>query len=123
MALRRSDFVAVGWEPRDRPRVLRVERQLNLKETIMMRTTITSAIAGAVLLGLGGAAYAVTGEFNNMCAEGLALHKEIKTDCSVNTVYKGKTLCFGSEQAKTDFMKSPEANLKKAETYYSKHQG
>ena len=50
----------------------------------MMRTTIISAVAGAVLLGLGGAAYAVTGEFNNMCAEGLALHKQIKTDCSVS---------------------------------------
>ena len=89
----------------------------------MMRTTIISAVAGAFLLGLGGAAYAVTGEFNNMCAEGLALHKQIKTDCSVSGEYKGKTYCFGSAQAKTDFMKSPEANLKKAETYYSKHQG
>jgi hypothetical protein len=44
-------------------------------------------------------ALAVTkGEFDNMCAEGLALHKEIKTDCSVNTEYKGKTYCLGNEQ-------------------------
>jgi YHS domain-containing protein len=89
----------------------------------MIRTYVTSALAGAFALGLATAAIAATGEFNNMCAEGLALHKEIKTDCSVNTVYKGKTYCFGSEQAKQDFMKNPAANLAKAEAYYSKHQG
>ncbi len=89
----------------------------------MIRTHVTSALAGAFALGLATAAIAATGEFNNMCAEGLALHKEIKTDCSVSTVYKGKTYCFGSEQAKQDFMKDPAANLAKAEAYYSKHQG
>jgi YHS domain-containing protein len=89
----------------------------------MIRTYVISALAGAFALGLATAAIAATGEFNNMCAEGLALHKEIKTDCSVSTVYKGKTYCFGSEQAKQDFMKDPAANLAKAEDYYSKHQG
>ena len=89
----------------------------------MVRTYVISALAGAFALGLATAAIAATGEFNNMCAEGLALHKEIKTDCSVSTVYKGKTYCFGSEQAKQDFMKDPAANLAKAEAYYSKHQG
>jgi YHS domain-containing protein len=89
----------------------------------MIRTYMTSALAGAFALGLATAAIAATGEFNNMCAEGLALHKEIKTDCSVNAVYKSKTYCFGSEQAKQDFMKDPAANLAKAESYYSKHQG
>ena len=83
----------------------------------------TVALAGALSLALATGALAATGEFNNMCAEGLALHKEIKTDCSVNTVYKGKTYCFGSEQAKQDFMKDPAANLAKAEQFYSKHQG
>jgi len=83
----------------------------------------TIALAGALSLALAAGALAATGEFNNMCAEGLALHKEIKTDCSVNTVYKGKTYCFGSEQAKQDFMKDPAANLAKAQAYYSKHQG
>jgi hypothetical protein len=39
----------------------------------------------------------VTGEFNNMCTEGLALGKDIKTDCSVNASIDGKTYCFGSE--------------------------
>ena len=83
----------------------------------------TIALAGALSLALATGVFAATGEFNNMCAEGLALHKEIKTDCSVNTVYKGKTYCFGSEQAKQDFMKDLAANLAKAEQFFSKHQG
>jgi YHS domain-containing protein len=83
----------------------------------------TVALAGAFSLALATGALAVTGEFNNMCAEGLALHKEIKTDRSVNAVYNGKTYCFGNEQAKQDFMKDPAANLAKAEQFYSKHQG
>lgn len=32
---------------------------------------------------------------------------------SVNAEYKGKSYCFGNEQAKTDFMKDPSANLAK----------
>jgi len=90
----------------------------------MTRGYITSAFAGALLLGLTTAALAVTGEFDNMCTQGLALGKDIKTDCSVNAVVEGKTYCFGSEQAKTDFMKDPKGNLAKAQSYYkSKHPG
>ena len=36
----------------------------------MVRGYITSAFASALLLGLTTAALAVSGEFNNMCAEG-----------------------------------------------------
>jgi len=83
----------------------------------MMRSYVISALAAAFVFGLATAAVAATkGEFDNMCAEGLALHKQIKTDCSVNTEYKGKTYCFGNEQAKTDFMKDPKANLAEAES-------
>jgi YHS domain-containing protein len=90
----------------------------------MSRGYITSAFAGALLLGLTTAALAATGEFNNMCTEGLTLGKDINTDCSVNAVLDGKTYCFGSEQAKTDFMKDPKGNLAKAQSYYtSKHPG
>jgi hypothetical protein len=70
-----------------------------------MRTYIISALAGAFTLGLATAAIAATGEFNNMCAEGLALNKEIKTDCSVNGSY------------------DPKANLAKAHAFYSKSHG
>jgi YHS domain-containing protein len=85
----------------------------------MVRGYITSAFAGALLLGLATAAMAATGEFGNMCTEGLALGKAVKTDCSVNTVIDGKTYCFGNEEAKTMFMKDPKGNLAKAQTYYS----
>jgi uncharacterized low-complexity protein len=39
----------------------------------MMKSYIPSALAGALLLGLATAALAATGEFNNMCSEGLSL--------------------------------------------------
>jgi YHS domain-containing protein len=85
----------------------------------MVRSDVTSAFAGALMLGLTTAAMAATGEFGNMCTEGLALGKDINTDCSINTVLNGKTYCFGSEQAKADFMKDPTGNLAKAQAYYS----
>jgi len=87
-----------------------------------MKTYVMIALAGAVILSLATAAVAATkGEFGNMCAEGLAMHKQIKTNCAVNAEYKGKTYCFGNEQAKRDFMKDPAANLTKAEAYYKGH--
>lgn len=86
----------------------------------MLRALIASAIAGTLMLGLATTALAVTGEFDNECAMGLALDKDIKTDCSVNAQINGKTYCFGNEQAKTDFMKDPEGNLAKAQGYWSK---
>lgn len=87
-----------------------------------MKTYVMSALAGAIVLSLATAAVAATkGEFGNMCAEGLAMHKQIKTDCAVNAEYKGKTYCFGNQQAKTEFMKDPAANLTKAEAYYKGH--
>ena len=90
----------------------------------MTRGYITSAFAGALLLGLSTAALAVTGEFDNKCTQGLASGKDIKTDCSVNTTLDGKTYCFGNEAAKTEFMKDPKGNLAKAQSYYSsKHPG
>jgi len=89
----------------------------------MNTSFVTTAFAGVFALGLTTAAFAATGEFNNMCAEGLAMHKQIKTDCAINGQVEGKTYCFGSEQAKADFMKNPKVNLKKAQSYYDKHQG
>lgn len=73
----------------------------------MTRTILKSAISGAMLLGLASAAWAVTGEYDNLCTMGLALGKEVKTDCSVNATIDGKTYCFGNEDAKTIFMKDP----------------
>jgi YHS domain-containing protein len=80
----------------------------------MVRGYITSAVAGAFLVGMATAALAVTGEYSNMCTMGLALGKDIQTDCSINTQLEGKTYCFGSKEARTEFMKNPKDNLAKA---------
>jgi hypothetical protein len=85
----------------------------------MTKTILTSAIAGAVLLGLAAAAFAATGEYDNMCTMGLALGKDIQTDCSINETIEGKTYCFGNDKAETIFMKDPKGNLAKAQVYYS----
>ncbi|MEZ5827803.1 MAG: hypothetical protein R3D30_06695 [Hyphomicrobiales bacterium] len=89
-----------------------------------MRTITTPILAGALALGLATSAFAATsGQFKDMCAWGLANSKEVQTDCTVSGDYNGKTYCFSSEQAKTDFMKNPKQNLAKAREYYKSHQG
>jgi YHS domain-containing protein len=87
----------------------------------MIKTIVMSALAGALALGIATAALA--GEFDNQCSWGLANGKHVKTDCSVNAAIKGKTYCFSNEQAKTEFMKSPDANLAKATTVYGERHG
>jgi YHS domain-containing protein len=89
-----------------------------------MSTISKSALAVAFLLGFATTAYAATGQFSNMCSWGLANHKDVPTDCSVNTSIKGKTYCFSSQEAKANFLKNPTANLSKAESFYkSEHKG
>ena len=61
-------------------------------------------------------------EFGGECLMGLALGKEIKTDCSISTVYGGKTYCFGNETARELFLKKPEDFLLKAQIFYSSKQ-
>jgi YHS domain-containing protein len=85
----------------------------------MKRRYVTSALAGAFVLGLATAGLAAAGQFDNMCAMGLATGKSIQTDCSINGQVEGKTYCFGSEAAKTEFMKDPKGNLAKAQSTYS----
>ena len=89
----------------------------------MPRTIRLGAIAAMLTLSLSLPALAATeGEFDNDCVMGLALGKEIKTDCSVNTVYAGSTYCFGNETAKQLFLKKPEEFLLKAHIFYSSKQ-
>jgi YHS domain-containing protein len=88
----------------------------------MNRTAGRLVVAVACLALTVGAASATTGEFDGECVMGLALGKDIKTDCSVNTVYGGKTYCFGNETAKSLFLKNPDEFLLKAQVYYSSKQ-
>ena len=86
----------------------------------MTNAWLSRTLLAALVLGAGiGAASATEGEFGGECVMGLALGKDIKTDCSVNTVYNGKTYCFGSETAKQLFLKKPDEFLLQAQIYYS----
>ncbi len=86
----------------------------------MARAYLAGAMVIALVLGFGaGGAFAADGEFGGECVMGLALGKDIKTDCSVNTVYNGKTYCFGNETAKSLFLKKPEEFLTQAQIFYS----
>jgi YHS domain-containing protein len=90
----------------------------------VIRASLPCVVAIAVLLasGLSIAAEPAEGEFDGECVMGLALGKDIKTDCSVSTVYGGKTYCFGNETARELFLKKPEEFLLKAHIFYSSKQ-
>ena len=84
-----------------------------------MRLGLLSAVAIAMVFGSAATALAEPeGEFDGLCTMGLALGKEIKTDCSINAVIDGKTYCFGNEEAKIVFLKKPEEFLDKAAVFY-----
>jgi YHS domain-containing protein len=75
---------------------------------VVTRVSFLCALAGAT-----------DGEFGGECVMGLALGKDVKTDCSVNTVYDGKTYCFGNETARDLFLKKPSEFLLQAQIFYS----
>ena len=86
----------------------------------MAKAAQLCALASVLIFGLSFSAVAATeGEFDGECVMGLALGKEIKTDCSVNIVDAGKTYCFGNETARELFLKKPEEFLLKAQIFYS----
>jgi len=85
-----------------------------------MKTYISSALAGAFLIGMATAALAVTGEYDNMCTMGLAGGKDIKTDCSVNAQIQGKTYCFGSPVCSDPVHGRPFGQSRQGTGYYSK---
>lgn len=89
----------------------------------MGRAFFPGIFAGAAMLGIaaspGLAAETARGEFDGECVMGLALGQNIQTDCSVSTVYKGKTYCFGNETARMLFLKRPEDFLLQAQIYHS----
>jgi len=85
----------------------------------MTRSLFLPVLTGALMLVATGAALAGTGEFDGLCAEGLALGQHVKTDCSINETIDGKTYCFGNETARMLFMKNPKGNLAKAQVFYA----
>lgn len=68
-------------------------------------------------------AIAVEKEFGATCAYGLSeFGVEVKTDCKINwqDPATGKTFCFSKEEARQEFLKNPEANIRKAQATYAK---
>jgi YHS domain-containing protein len=89
----------------------------------LFASLLVSAATLVITVSPALAAGAVDEEFGGECVMGLALGKDIQTDCSVSTVYKGKTYCFGNETAKSLFLKRPEDFLLQAHVYYNSKQG
>lgn len=87
------------------------------------KADILFAFAAALVLSMSlSAAHAVSSEdaaFGGDCVMGLALGKDIHTDCSVNTVYLGTKYCFGNETARMLFLKRPDDFLLQAHIYHS----
>lgn len=54
------------------------------------------------------------GEFNDLCAFSLTEGKKMKVSCAINETIDTKIYCFGSQEAKTEFLKNPFGNIKKA---------
>jgi YHS domain-containing protein len=83
-----------------------------------MKVFKTMLVAG--LCGLSALAFAAKGEFGDLCALGLTMGKEVKTDCSINEMIGGKTYCFSSADAKGKFMTDAPGMLAKAEQSFVK---
>jgi YHS domain-containing protein len=80
-------------------------------------------IVAVVLAVASLSALAADKQFGATCAYGLAEYGvEVKTDCKINwqDPASGKTFCFSKEEAKQEFLKNPETNIRKAEVTYAK---
>ena len=84
----------------------------------MIRIFSTTSIVSILMLGLASAALAATGEYENMDAMALTHGQAVKTDCNINSQLDGKTYCFGSQTAMTQFMQHPKRNARRAQAAY-----
>ncbi|OIQ84749.1 secreted effector protein pipB2 [mine drainage metagenome] len=83
----------------------------------MMRFMSFSA---AVLLSmLTSPAFA--GEYGDHCTTGLSSGQMIKTNCSINAVFEGKTYCFSSDESRSGFLMHPAETIAKAAVFYDKN--
>ena len=75
----------------------------------------------AVLVALHAVA-AHAAEMGDHCTMSLSKGVMHQTKCDIKDVYKGKTYCFGSEEAKAEYMMDREATIAKAEAFYAKQE-
>ncbi len=76
--------------------------------------------AAATLLSMF-AGLALAGEFGDHCTTGLSNERLVKTTCSVNSVFEGKTYCFGNENAKAMFLMHPAETIARATAFYARN--
>ncbi len=85
-----------------------------------MRTYIAAIVLALASLTASAAAEKPLGV---TCAYGLSeFGVEVKTDCKINwqDPQTGQTFCFSKEEAKLEFLKNPESNIKKAQATFAK---
>lgn len=80
---------------------------------------MTKRLATAALLLFSSTLWA--GEFGDHCTTDLANGHMMKTACEIHTLLDGKTYCFGTEQAKSQFMQNPAGTVEKAATFYARN--
>lgn len=90
----------------------------------MGKKSYRSVVAAVALVGMTSAAFAAEhGEFGDMCTTGLAMHKQVHTDCSHRATWDGKQYCFGDQKAElVFFQKGPDEMIPKAAAYYKEIQ-
>ena len=75
----------------------------------------SKTILAAALIMIAGTSFAGKSEFGDMCVTGLAMGKEVPTDCSINTMVGDKMYCFSGDAPKKMFMDDQAKMLMKAE--------
>jgi hypothetical protein len=70
---------------------------------------------GVCLMVAASGSFAGKSEFGDMCVTGLAMGKEVPTDCSINTMVGDKMYCFSGDKPKQMFMDDQAKMLMKAE--------
>jgi hypothetical protein len=82
--------------------------------------TLRKILLPAALMLVAATAFAAKGEYGDMCVTGMSMGKEVPTDCSINMVMDGKTLCFSGDKAKDMFMKDPKGMMMNADENFAK---
>ena len=75
----------------------------------------SKTILAACLMSIAGASFAAKSEFGDMCVTGLAMGKEVPTDCAINMMVGDKMYCFSGDKPKQMFMDDQAKMLMKAE--------
>lgn len=74
-----------------------------------------------LLVGLIFTNYALAAEFDGNCTNGLSNGVLYKTNCEISEMFDGKTYCFSSETARSEFLNDKQGTIDKAAMFYAKN--